>query len=166
MKRVDMLLASQKDCGLTKYSNVSCLLFLYASSDNQLFFNVITDPFWLQHIADLYENDFAFSYNLNGLFDSLQIPNPDVVADEPLPANLGLRMVALQQTGFFNVQQNRNAFSMLDALRVISETKGYYAPPNLIIPKKVSPDISPDRPGPRGHNRDDGDGVGGAGFAN
>jgi hypothetical protein len=105
---------------------------------------------------------------LDALLDYLAIPNGNVVAEGLLPANLVHRLVALRHTGFAVVQQNRNAFSILNALRLISEGVGYYAPgQNMIIPKKhpfFPRDIPPDRPGLIiGQNRDSDDGAGGGG---
>jgi hypothetical protein len=65
-------------------------------SENQPFFNSITDPDWLHNVADVYENDVLFSANLNLLFDYLQIRNENLVAAGPRPVlqrNLAIRLV-------------------------------------------------------------------------
>jgi hypothetical protein len=139
---------------------------MYRSSENQQFYDAITHPDWMQNIAHIYENDVGFSDNLDALFRHLQIPNQHDVAAVPLPENLFLRLIALRQTGFAVVQQNHNAFVSLNALRLVSEGMGYYAPAqNRIIPRTVSPDSSPDRSGLGGQNPDGRDGAGGPGVA-
>jgi hypothetical protein len=127
------------------------------------FFNTITKPDWLENMAQIYRDDLVFSHNLDGLFDSLQIPNQNVVADgSPLPANLALRLAELRLRGFAVVQQNRHASGFLLAVRLYSQVEGYYVytPASFRMPPKT---VSPDCPEAGGQNHDGADGVGGAG---
>jgi hypothetical protein len=135
-------------------------------SENQPFFNAITDPDWLHNVPDVYENDGLFSVIINLLFDYLQIPNENLVAAGPLSAlqrNLANRLVALRLMGFAAIERDREAMRRLATVRFVSEIEGYYNPnQHRITPKAVSPDMSPgpDRPGPVGQNRDGDDRAG------
>jgi hypothetical protein len=68
-----------------KYTNTFRPLFLYHASENQCFFDVITDADWLQNIVTVYENNIAFSMNVDALFESLQIPDENLGAAGPVP---------------------------------------------------------------------------------
>ena len=73
------------------------LFFFTFRTENQPFFNLMTDPDWLHNVADMYETNGLFSTTLDLLFDYLQTPNENLVAAGPLPIlqrNLAIRLVA------------------------------------------------------------------------
>jgi hypothetical protein len=115
----------------------------------------------------VYENDNVFSKNLDALFESLQIPDENLGAAEPVQAmarSLANRMCILRATGFEALQRNRDAVKFLYLVRSVSEMEGYYAPTQRMInPNTVSPEMAPVRSGPGGQNPDGSDRAGGAG---
>jgi hypothetical protein len=67
--------------------------------------------------------------------------------------------------GFAVIERDREAMRRLNIVRFVSAIEGYYNPnQHRITPKTVSPEMSPDRPGPggEGQNRDGDDRAGGA----
>jgi hypothetical protein len=87
---------------------------------------VITDTDWLQNIVTVYENNLAFSKNLDALFESLQIPDENLGAAGPVPPmqrSLANRLLTLRATGFKALQQNRDAVMFLHLRDRANETK-------------------------------------------